>query len=280
MTFPHPLWSIDSYQQTWAEVAFGLAALLTLVYCFSVARKRGESWPLFVFLGAGLTITYEPFNNLLGHCAYPLIGQHTAINLVGQKIPFYILFVYMFYFAAPSVWLAQRFEAGISMRRLARYYAIAVVLCAAFEPFFVSQYWWRYTGHQPLNMTGLPMWWWFVNPMCVFGCGAIYHLMRKHVLTSDRQSVMFIVLGPLSVFATHGSAAVPLNIGINAHNMGYAVAGTFGSIALALMYMWIIGRLVTVPEPAMATAPAGEPGLAAELAGTRGRSPLAVPRPA
>jgi hypothetical protein len=30
------------------------------------------------FIGAWLTISYEPFNNLLGHCAYPLIGQHTA----------------------------------------------------------------------------------------------------------------------------------------------------------------------------------------------------------
>ena len=43
--------------------------------------------------GAALTITYEPFNNLLGHCAYPLIGQNTVINMVGQRIPLYILFV-------------------------------------------------------------------------------------------------------------------------------------------------------------------------------------------
>src|SRR3977135_3605746 len=109
MTFPHPVWAISSGEQTIAEVVFGLAALGTLIYCIAVARRTHRLGPLFAFGGAGLTITYEPFNNLLGHCAYPLIGQHTAVNFVGQKVPVYILFVYMFYFAAPSVWLTPRF---------------------------------------------------------------------------------------------------------------------------------------------------------------------------
>jgi hypothetical protein len=272
MTFPHPVWAISSGEQTIAEVVFGLAALATLVYCISVARRTNKLWPLFAFGGAALTVTYEPFNNLLGHCAYPLIGQHTAIDFVGQKVPVYILFVYMFYFAAPAVWLTQRFDAGITRRQLTKYFGVAVVLCAAFEPFFVSQYWWRYTGHQPLNMTGLPMWWWVVNPMCVFGVAALYHLLRKHVLDSDRQTALFVVLGPLSVFATHGSAAVPVNIGINANSIAVAVVGTFGSIAIALMYMWFIGRLVAVPEPVTVAAIAGQ----GEPAPRR----VTVPRPA
>jgi hypothetical protein len=272
MTFPHPVWAISSGEQTIAELVFGLAALATLAYCISVARRTNKLWPLFAVGGAALTVTYEPFNNLLGHCAYPLIGQHTAIDFVGQKVPVYILFVYMFYFAAPAVWLTQRFDAGITRRQLTKYFGVAVVLCAAFEPFFVSQYWWRYTGHQPLNMTGLPMWWWVVNPMCVFGVAALYHLLRKHVLDSDRQSALFVVLCPLSVFATHGSAAVPLNIGINAKSIALAVVGTFGSIAIALMYMWFIARLVAVPEPVAALAIAGR----GEPAPRR----VTVPRPA
>jgi hypothetical protein len=195
-----------------------------------------------------------------------------VINFVGQKIPLFILFVYMFYFAAPTVWLVQRFEAGITMRQLTKYFGVAVVLCAAFEPLFISQHWWRYTGQQPLNMTGLPLWWWFVNPMCVFANAAVFHLLKRHVFTSDRQSALFIVLGPLSVFATHGSAAVPLYIGINSHSMALAVVGTFGSVAIALMYMWIVGRAVTVPERVRGLVPAPAP--------SEQLRPARVPRPA
>jgi hypothetical protein len=254
VTFPHPLWSISSYQQTAAEVTFGLVALISLAYCIAVARRERKLWPLFVFGGAALTITYEPFNNLLGHCAYPLLGQHTAIDFVGQKIPLYILFVYAFYFSVPVVWLMQRFEAGITMRQLAKYFAVALVLCAAFEPFFITQDWWKYTGQQPLSFTGLPMWWWFVNPMSVFAVAGLLHLLKRHVLTDDRQTALLVVFGPLSVFAFHGSAAVPLYIGINAHSMTDAVIGTFGSIAIAITYMWIVARAVTVP--ALAAQPA------------------------
>jgi len=276
VTFPHPIWSISSGEQTVAELVFGAAALVSLIYCVNVARRQQKLWPLFAFGGAALTITYEPFNNLLGHCAYPLIGQDTAINFVGQKVPLYILFVYMFYFAVPATWLTQRFDAGITTRQLAKYYGVAVVLCAAFEPFFVSQYWWRYTGHQPLNMTGLPMWWWFVNPMCVFAQAAVYHLLKRHVLRSDLGSAIFVLIGPLSVFATHGSAAVPLYIGINAHNMGFAVAGTFGAIAIAFMYMWIIGRAVTVSEPATVAAAARREPVPARVAAPSTAEPLGV----
>jgi hypothetical protein len=85
------------------------------------------------------------------------------------------------------------------------------------------------------------------------------------------------VLGPLSVFATHGSAAVPLNIGINAHSMALAVVGTFGSIAIALMYMWIISRAVTVPEPAMAPAVAWRSDAPPQAAVPRPAEPVARP---
>jgi len=108
-------------------------------------------------------------------------------------------------------------------------------------------------------MTGLPMWWWFRQPDVPSSASPrSTNLLRKHVLSSDRQTAAFVVLGPLSVFAVHGSASIPVNIGINAHSMALAVVGTFGSIAIALMYMWFIGVLVAVPEPVTVVAPAAQ----------------------
>lgn len=264
-TFDHPLWSIGSGEQLTAELLFGAAALAALVYCVRVSLRRGQKWPLFVFGGAALTVVYEPLNNLLGHCAYPEVGQHTYIDMFGRQIPLFIGFVYMFYFAAPVTWLMQRYEAGISARRLAKYYAVGVVLCAAFEPVFcngdIGLKWWHYYGdNQALAFTGLPMWWWFVNPMCVFANAYVFHLLRKHVLTSDAQTALFVPLGLLCVIAWHLTAGLPMYITIiGTDGKTLTTLATFGSIAIAGMYMWIIGRTVTVPEaaPAAERAPDG-----------------------
>ena len=47
MTFPHPIWSISSGEQTTAELVFGAAALLSLIYCVAVARRERKLWPVF-----------------------------------------------------------------------------------------------------------------------------------------------------------------------------------------------------------------------------------------
>ena len=244
-----PIFDIGSGDQLFGELLFGGAALLALIYCVHVARQRGEVWPLFVFAGATLTAAYEPFNNVLAHCAYPEIGQHTVFTFLNQSMPLYIVFAYMFYFAAPCTELVQRFERGMTMRDLAIAYAGAVVLCAAFEPYFVHHEYWKYIGAQPFNFIGIPLFWWFVNAMSVFAIAATYHLMREHILTRDWQSICFVVIGPLMMFAMHGSASVPAQIGINAPGELAGQLGSFGSIAIALLYMWIIGRAVTVTEP-------------------------------
>jgi hypothetical protein len=272
MTFPHPIWSISSGHQLFVELLFGGVALATLIYCATVARRTRHPWPLFLFGGAALTVTYEPFNNLLGHCAYPIVHQHMAIDFVGQRIPWYIVFVYAFYFGAPITWMMTRYEAGITKRQLVSYYAIAVVICAAFEPYFTHHGYWKYTGYQPLSWTGLPMWWWFVNPMCLFAIAAILHLLKRHVLKGAWESAVFILACPLGCFATHGSAAVPLNIGINAHSHALATVGSLGAIAIGLLYMGLVGRVVCVPEEAMAALP--------KRVREEASPPLAVPRTA
>jgi hypothetical protein len=258
-TFSHPVWTIGSTNQLVAELVFGAAALGALVYCISVARREGKPWPLFVFCGAALTVVYEPFNNLLGHCGYPT-DQHTLIDFLGRQIPLYIGFVYIFYFAAPVTWLMQRFEAGITKRRLVRYYAVGVLLCAAFEPLFcngaVGLKWWHYYGdNQPLAFTGLPMWWWFVNPMCVFANAYVFHMLRKHVFTREIQTAMFVPLGVLCVFAWHAAAGIPVYIAIiGTEGKTLTTLATFASLGIVAMLMWIIAQTVTVEERATALA--------------------------
>src|SRR5439155_20103865 len=114
------------------------AGLAALIYCVVVARRERKLWPVCVFAGSALLVTYEPFNNFLGNCAYPTLGQHTFISYLGRDVPVYTWFIYMFYFSVAVPLLMKRFEAGVTMRQLWRYYGIAVLVCCAFEPLFIS----------------------------------------------------------------------------------------------------------------------------------------------
>jgi hypothetical protein len=248
-----------------AELIFGIAALAALVYCAKVARRQRSPWPLFVFGGAALTVVYEPFNNFLAHCVWAEQGQNTVFTLFGRDMPLAACFVYMFYFAWPITWLVQRFEEGITTRQLRKYYGIGVVLCAAFEPLFcngaIGIQWWHYygdaAGAQPLAFTGLPMWWWFVNPMCLFAAAAVFHLLRRHVFAGDERTTWaFVPGGPLMCFASHGSCSAIMYMAISSGwSMTGKVVATVIAAGLAFGYMWIIGRMVCVPPTATAGAP-------------------------
>ena len=257
MTFPpeQPVFSIGSTEQLVIELAFGAVALAALVYCATIARRERKIWPLAIYAGAMLALPYEAVCDLLGNVAYPSeASQHTAIDVLGQPLPFYVAFIYMFYLSAPVVWLMRRFEAGITPRQLATYYGVGVVLAASFEPIITANKWWFYFGYQPLDFTGMPMWWWFVNPMCVFGIAALLHLVRTRALRRDVESLIFVPLVGLALFAVHGSGGFPQYLTINQSSHALAIVGTFGSIAVSLAYIWLIGRAVAVREPAEAAA--------------------------
>jgi len=94
------------------------------------------------------------------------------------------------------------------------------------------------------------------QPDVRLGVAALYHLLRKHVLSSDRQTAAFVVLGPLSVVRGPWFGVDYREHRDQRHSMALAVVGTFGSIAIALMYMWFHrcagrrARAVTVVAPA------------------------------
>jgi hypothetical protein len=259
----YPVWAISSSSQTISELLFGGLALVALLYCIRVARRERTLWPLAVFGGSMLLVSYEPFNNFLGHCAYPTPGQHTALSYLGQHVPVSTWFIYMFYFSVAVPFVMQKLEQGITMRTLMKYYVVAVVICGAFEPLFANVHlgvrWWYYYGHnQALDFTGLPMFWWFANAMVVLVTAMIFHLLKRHVLKRDRETLAFIILEPLILFGIHGSAGIPYYIAITSTTgKTWSTIATFGSIAISVMYVWLFGKAVTVPAraPARVTAP-------------------------
>jgi hypothetical protein len=242
-------------------VLFGAMAIGAFVYCVRFSRRERQLWPLSVYGGSLLLVVYEPFNNLLAHCAYPA-GGPTILSYLGQHIPVSTWMIYIFYFSVAVPLLLKKLEDGLTMRQMWRYYAIAVAICAAFEPLFANPHlgirWWYYYGdNQALNFTGMPMFWWFANAMVVCSTAMIFQLLRRHVLRSDRESLLFIPLEPLLLFGVHGSAAIPVYVAITSAGSKWLTAlATIGSIAISFLYMSLLGRATTVPVPEPAGAPA------------------------
>jgi len=240
-----PNWELSGGHELVANVVFGVVALLALGYCVRLARRERKSYPLFVFLGAGLSVFYEPLNNVLGRCTYPEIGQITWIETFGRKIPTYIGPVYFVYFSVTILWIMGRIRAGVTVRQWWTYYAVGVVLCTSFELIPIHYGWWRYYGdNQALRVLGFPMWWWFANPMCLFAMATLFHFLRQRFLT-DRRSPLLVVLWPMALFATHGSAALPIFTALNStSNTVITGVATFMTIGLSLTVVALTATLV------------------------------------
>ena len=249
MNDPYPVFGIAAGAVYAAYLIFGAASLATLLYCVRVARRERQPWPLAVFGGSALLVTYEPFNNFLAHCAYPTgPNQHEMLTYFGQHVPWFIWLVYMFYFSFAVPLLVQWLDRGMTVKTFAKFYAWTVVACAAFEPLFcnvrVGLRWWYYYGdNQAFDFTGMPMFWWFANAMVVVAMGVVFHLLKKHVFTSNAQQLLFVPLAPLVLFAVHGSASAPVFVAIRSTDSELVSSlATLVTIGISLFYIWLMAK--------------------------------------
>ena len=259
MNNPYPVFGIAAGEMYAAYWIFGVAALATLLYCIRVARRERQPWPLAVFGGSTLLVTYEPFNNFLAHCAYPTgPNQHEMLTWFGQHVPWMTWLIYMFYFSLAVPLLVQRLDRGMTVKSFVKFYACMVAACAAFEPLFCNvragiRWWYYYGDNQAFDFTGLPMFWWFANAMVVVGMGVIFHLLKKHVFTNNAQQLLFVPLAPLVLFAIHGSASAPVFIAIQSTDSELLSSlATLVTIGISLFYVWLMAKSACVTRAASA----------------------------
>ena len=112
----------------------GFFALVALVYCVWLARRERKIWPLMVLLGAAPMTMWESMQNIVTHVVYPEIGQHTAFEIYGRPMPIYLVLLYVCYFGVWVPMLMKKFEDGVSVKQVMKYYSVTVVFAFAFEP--------------------------------------------------------------------------------------------------------------------------------------------------
>jgi hypothetical protein len=250
-------YAISAGSQLAAELAFGVGALLALVYCVHLARKERKIWPLMVWLSGAPMTLWEPMQNIVTNVVYPADGQHTAFEIYDLKMPVYLVLLYVTYFGLTVPWIMRRIEAGVTVGWLMKVYFAMVAFAAAFEPVPVHVMdWYTYYGdNQPLEFFGIPIWWFFVNAMVIVGLAIIFAALRKHVLTADWQSVAFVPAALLVCGGLHHSAGIPAYTAIGS---GWSSAVTIPmslvSCGLAVVWVYLLARLVATGATETATS--------------------------
>jgi hypothetical protein len=246
-TFSYPSWAISPQTNLAAELVMGAGALASLIYCIHIARRDRVVWPLWMFIGAGVMTIWETIVNLFEHIAYPSEGARIILDgWLGRDIPLYCFLIYLCYFAGPGAWLYQRILGGVSRSELTRIAAITIIACATFEPIAVYFNLWTYYGTHPFNWTGLPMHWWFSNAVTVLFVPAACAMLRKHVLTCDAQTFIFV---PFMIMAcwTSKSIDMPIIFAFYATtDIVWLSVASLATMALALLAMSGIIRAVSI----------------------------------
>jgi hypothetical protein len=257
VTDDRPIWGLSDTELMIACGA-GAALALTAVLITAWSAYRGRTLlPLYLLVGAGLAIFYEPINNVLGHFTYPELNQITWIRTFGRTMPLYMGCIYVFYFSVPVLLLAQHMQRGLTRGRWWAIYLTGCVLAPCFEWLPIHRGWWTYYGaNQPLMPTGFPpAWWWFVDAQCIFGIATVLLLVRRSGILTERTGALLMPIVPMTLFAAHGSASIPAFTAISSSvSLTVTTAGALASIGLAVMNVWLLSRLAGLENPARVEA--------------------------
>jgi hypothetical protein len=252
MTLDRPIYGISAGSQLAAEISLGVFTLVALMYCVWLARRERKIWPVMVWAGGAPMAMWEPMQNIVTHVVYPEIDQHTAFEIFGRPMPIYLVLVYMCYFGVWVPMLMKKFEDGVNVKQVMKYYLATVAFAAAFEPIPVgAMKWWFYYGdNQPLRFFGIPIWWFFVNALAVVGVAVIFAVVRKHVLTADWQSLAFVPAALFVCGGLHISAGIPVYAAIGSGlSSAFTIPLSLVSCGLAVTWMYLLARLVATRTP-------------------------------
>jgi hypothetical protein len=246
LMFVKPVLEMPQTAELVATIIFGICTLGTLLYALHVMRRDKVTYPIFLFLGSIICTTYETFDATLGHFIYPQIGQINVYQLLGVKLPLFLILIYPVYVAAIVIWVFQSHQ----NKRLTsvlwwKVFVGSIIGAALFEPPFIHFGLWFYYGdNQPMKVFGLPAWWWFANPAALMCMGLLCSFVWNYLL--DRKfTFLLTILLPLSLFALHGSISAPLYFALNSSaDISIANLGSMVTIALSFLLVWLGGRYI------------------------------------
>jgi hypothetical protein len=145
------------YTSMWAAIA-----LCFLIYAAVQLWRRRD--PLALVLLAGGMIAYfnEPIDDLLGLVWHPRPGQWVAVNTFGPA-PVWGVFVYIALFGGIPYLMLLAFRRGVTRRQVWAWIGVFWIADIAVEIPAIASGMYQYYGDPPMQVAGLPLYWFAVN---------------------------------------------------------------------------------------------------------------------
>jgi hypothetical protein len=250
--------------QTVLIVAMIAMAALSIGYAVREARRRGDLVTVFLVIGCGLAVFYEPLGDALVRVYYTEVGQETWIHAFGRDIPAFIGILYLWYMPAGAYALLRLAPQGISPRfwwtRWAAFLSFAIV----FEMLVltVGGTTWIYHGTQAFKVLDVPILtpFTYVSFDVTIGagvCAMAYFLPR-------RWHWLIVPAVPMLMVAGHAMTSLPVAVALasGTDSTFWIGVGALGSAAFAVILSFAVGFAFRKPWPARVPEPAPERELA------------------
>jgi len=214
-------------------------ALASIWFIFKETKRRKDWIPVYAFLGAGLSVVYEPLGDMLVSAFYPMEGQIGWIKLFGRQIPLFIGVLYFWYMSVPAIYFLKRLETGISTGVLWRMYLFTMALAIGIELFGVNVDAWIYYGPHPFMVFGVPLWATFTYGGFTIAIAVGLHLIATNI---DRKHHWIIIPAiPLFLIAGHCPLSLPTAAAMfSTDNPVWIWLGGSITIGLSLLFVHVI----------------------------------------
>jgi hypothetical protein len=236
---------MPSGAQTVLTILSGLIAAAVLWYAIAVSKRRGDLLAVYIFLGSGLAVFYEPLGDLLAQVYYSERGQWTWISAFGHGIPVFIGLLYFWYMSLGALWLLGKSRTGVTAKQWWTAWSGYLVFAIVLE--FVAAKGlangkvapWIYYGDQPFVVLNVPFFTpWTYGPS-IDTAVAVGAITAARLLPSGRQWLVLPMV-PLFMLAGHLMSAFPSVLALHStHNVVLSHLGALGTAAAALLISYL-----------------------------------------
>jgi len=261
--------------QVGLTIATGCIAVAVFAYAVVDSRRRRDLIPVYLVLGSGLAVFYEPLGDLLAKVYYPERGQWTWITTFGHGIPMFIGLLYFWYMSLGALWLLRKSAVGVTAKQWWTawggylVFAIALEMVAAKGLSSVTGAPWIYYGHQAFMIANVP----FFTPFTYgpsIDTGVALGMLLVMRFLPRRQYWLLLPLVPMTMLAGHLMTAWPSVVTMQStdntllHHLGALGTGAF---AVLLSYLgsrafrapWEEPKTLTGTNLSVTTQPVAEP---------------------
>lgn len=252
--FAFPAWSIPVEQQMGLFKVTVVLAVIAAIYALWRTMRVRHPYPLFVFLGAGFSILYEPLGDILTKVAYAPVDQVSIMTAFGRPTPLWMLPNYLFFFSLPALLLEQFVvKPGTTPRKYWLTFIGVALFVAVFEQPGINGDIWRYYGTQAFSINSYPVWVAFANAASLFVIAAAVAMLRRTIITPGL-ALLFVPIVPIVFIGTHVGGTLPIGAALySTSNQMILDLAALLSMAICTMIVWLAYRLL-----ALMPAKAGE----------------------